>query len=388
MKILIADHSVYNGSYKVGGQHLAENFAKLGHDVLYLSGMLNVFSFRHLFKKTSFSFNAKRMLRYWIKNGISINDNLKTYTPLTLLPFSKKVPFGTSDFVLNNTYSFTIPNLFKYLKKERFFRPDILIVTPTPFALLLEKINAKIKILRITDNTVAFRDVSRKTVKLINRAIKESDFVVATSLILKKKIEQQKKENVFYLSNGVNFNFFQQADRNLPKEYKNVEGKKVVYIGAIDYWFDVELLSFLAKKLDGVNFFLVGSPRINLNQIKDLPNIHILGRKSFEELPKYLWNADVGIIPFKREPVVETVSPIKLYEYMACGLPVISIEWEELKVIKTPVLLAKNKNEFLSLLVEVLKRPQEKTKFIKFAQENSWDDRIKTLFKYLNIPLS
>ncbi|GAI05320.1 unnamed protein product, partial [marine sediment metagenome] len=125
--------------------------------------------------------------------------------------------------------------------------------------------------------------------------------------------------------------------------------------------FDLDLLSFLAKKLNNVSFFLIGSSRINLNPFKGIPNIYILGRKNFKELPKYLWNADIGIIPFKREAVVETISPIKLYEYMACGLPVISTEWEELKVIKPPALLAKNKDEFLLFLAETLKHSPDKT---------------------------
>ena len=383
MKILMADHSVYNGTYKVGGQHLAENFAKKGFEVLYLSGMLNIFSFRHLLKKTHFSFTAKKMFSYWIKNGVRINSNLKTYTPLTILPFSKKIPFGTTDFVISKTLSFTVPNLFRYLKGQGFFEPDVLITTTTPFARLLGKINTKVKILRITDNTLAFRDVSKKTEEVINEAIKRADIVLVTSMILKEKIEGKKK-SVFYLPNGVDFEFFQNADRTLPEEYKGMKGKRVVYVGAIDYWFDVELLYFLAKNLRSVNFFLIGNPRVNLNQLKKLSNIYILGRRPYQKMPNYLWNADVGIIPFKREPVVETVSPIKLYEYMACGLPVVSTEWEELKIIKSPALLAKNKNEFLLFLTEVLKQSQDKTKFLKFTQENSWRKRAADILRLVN----
>ncbi|GAI05316.1 unnamed protein product, partial [marine sediment metagenome] len=73
--------------------------------------------------------------------------------------------------------------------------------------------------------------------ELIDRAIKKADFVFVTSLILAERINQKKGKDVFYLPNGVDFNFFQKADRNLPREYINVKGKKVIYIGAIDYWF-------------------------------------------------------------------------------------------------------------------------------------------------------
>jgi len=383
MKILIADHGVYNGAYKVGGQHLAENFSKKGFGVLYLSGMLNIFSFRHLFKKTHFSFTAKKMFNYWIKNGVRINSNLKTYTPLTILPFSKKIPFGTTDFVISKTLSFTVPNLFRYLRGQGFFGPDVLITTTTPFAQLLEKINAKVKILRITDNTLAFRDIPKKTGKIIDEAIKRADIVLVTSMVLKEKIER--KKNVFYFPNGVDFEFFQNADKGLPKEYRGTKGKRVIYIGAIDYWFDAELLYFLAKNLSSVNFFLIGSPRVNLNQLKELSNVHILGIRSHQEIPKYLWNADAGIIPFKKaEPIVETVSPIKLYEYMTCGLPVVSTEWEELKRIEPPAFLAKNKSEFLSFLKEVLYTPQDKVKFLGFARANSWDNKVEVILNYID----
>jgi len=388
MKILMADHGVYKGDYKVGGQNLAECFSGMEHQVLYIGGLLNVFSFRHLLKNTYFTFTTKIMLNYWVKNGVQINNNLKVYTPFTILPLSKKVPFGNTDFTLNNTCSFTIPSLFKYLKKEKFLEPDILMVTPTSFMLLLEKLNSKVKVLRITDDVLTFQDIPEKIKSLFERALEKADFVFVSSLILTEKIKQKKKKNVFYLSNGVDFTFFQNADKNVPKEYENIKTKKVIYIGAIDYWFDVNLVRYLAESLKDINFFLIGSPKIDLFSLKGLSNIHILGIKSHEEIPKYLWNADVGIIPFKREPVIETVSPIKLYEYMACGLSTISTEWDELKVIKSPALLARSKEEFLSFLIETLSNSQDKAEYFKFAQENSWENKVKIIINYLYTYLS
>jgi glycosyltransferase involved in cell wall biosynthesis len=96
-----------------------------------------------------------------------------------------------------------------------------------------------------------------------------------------------------------------------------------------------------------------------------------------------LQHADVGIIPFKVTPLIESVSPLKLYEYMACGLPVVASRWRELEAINSPARLASSSEEFLRLLHETLARLSDlkKQQFREFACRNSWQARGESVLK-------
>jgi glycosyltransferase involved in cell wall biosynthesis len=115
-----------------------------------------------------------------------------------------------------------------------------------------------------------------------------------------------------------------------------------------------------------------------------------LGRKSFNLIPSYISNCDIGIITFNaNHPVVNTINPIKLYEYMACGLPVVSTNWKELELIKSPAYLAGSIDDFVNGLNNFLMVMDKETKvykeaFINFAAKNSWDKRYKQIIEIIN----
>jgi glycosyltransferase involved in cell wall biosynthesis len=119
---------------------------------------------------------------------------------------------------------------------------------------------------------------------------------------------------------------------------------------------------------------------INLTKIASLPNVYILGKRDRDVLPQYLKNADVGVIPWKRGQFTDYAHPNKLYEYMACGLPVVSTRWEELEYIKSPAYLASNHEEFVELLLEA-SGEKDRRKYIEFAKANSWEHRFEALMK-------
>ena len=99
------------------------------------------------------------------------------------------------------------------------------------------------------------------------------------------------------------------------------------------------------------------------------------------EIARYMYNSNVGIITFDtRHPVVETVNPLKLYEYMACRLPVVATKWKELELINSPAYLADNVNDFVDGLKKSLKQ-KDREKYIQFAKNNTWEERFKKLNK-------
>ena len=380
MKILMAAN-YYNHMYRIGDSHLAENFSEMGHEVLYVSGPLNIFSIRHLFKQGPLKTDYKNAFESWARGGMCHNDKLLEYCPLTLLPISNRLPFGRSKLALFRNITLTLPSLYRYIRRKGFSDPDLLIVSQLQFSELLERIDAKKKILRLTDDAASFKTVPSNIKILEEWAVQKADYVVTTSRPLQNRLQSLRKD-IEYLPNAVDYEFYQAGDRSEPLEYTNLKGTKIIYIGTIDYWFDVDLIEFLATENPKFNFLLIGNPRVCVEQLRCLENVHLLGPKPYQELPKYLWNADVGIIPFKRIPLIESVSPLKMYEYLACGLPVVTTKWKELEGLKPPVLFADSQKEFNQQLLKAIGssgKEEDIAKNTSFARGNSWRERANTL---------
>ena len=92
-----------------------------------------------------------------------------------------------------------------------------------------------------------------------------------------------------------------------------------------------------------------------------LSNVIFVGAVERDRLPAYLNHADVGIIPFNCRdflPLIEPVRPLKLYEYMACGLPVVSVAWQELRQMNSPAWLAETIDEFIAGVDYYTQHPQ------------------------------
>lgn len=383
MKIIIATHNFYKQIYKVGDSHLADAFVRMGHWVLYLSGPINVFRLRHLLDRGPVGSEYRKIFKTWIRGGIYHNDNLLEYHPLSLVPISRRGPFGSTDLALFRNMTLTFPLIYQYIKKHGFAQPDLLLVSQLQMAELLDKVRAKVKILRLTDDVASFRHMPDKIRILEKHAVEKADIVVVTSVVLRDRLSSIRRD-VVYIPNAVDYEFYQTADRSLPPEYKRMKGPIVVYIGAIDYWFDVDLVAFLARCYPAVNFVLIGVPRISLESLHQFRNVHLLGARPYFELPKYLWNADAGIIPFKKDPLVDAICPLKLYEYMACGLPVIATRWTELQSIGSPAFLVDTPQEFADVLSYVLttaRREEIAIAAMKFAKENSWGSRAVALLR-------
>lgn len=386
-KIVMATHNHYEQIYKVGDRHIADAFTKMGHDVLYISGPFNIFRMRHLFQQRELRAMHMNIFKTWMKGGIRRNDRLLEYCPLSLLPISNRLPFGKSKLALFKNTTLTFPSLSKYIHKRDFGKPDLLLVSQLQLAELFDCVDAKVKILRLTDEIAKFESVPDEILLLEKWAVEKADHVLVTSSPLQERLKSF-REDVKYLPNAVDYDFYHSADRTVPPEYMRIEGPKVVYIGAMEYWFDVGLVGFLADLNPEVNFILIGNPQIDVSELQSIKNICFTGPKPYVELPGYLWNADVGIIPFKKMPLIEAVSPLKLYEYMACRLPVVSTRWKELERIDSPALLADTYEDFAGKLACALATEQDENLANlcqDFVKNNSWEGRAREILRLADL---
>lgn len=382
MKIVMAEYVTYNSAYKVGGHHLAQYLSGAGNEILYISSPLNLSHLRYRFSSDGSSWHdLYNGFNEWRRGGVRRSSNLISYTPLTLLPPWRYGLFS-SRWVLQSTLKFTVPSLKKLIRKMGFQKSDVLMIAHPYLSGLVEMVESKLTICRVNDDIEKFETMPKSVGTVEKWVAQQSDLVIVTSQPLYDKFDYIYPNRLHYLPNGVDFQFYQSyTSGEIPSELQYLSKPLIVYMGAMNYWFDVDLISFCAQRLWEYNFVLIGARQSDMSELDALENVHFLGRKPYEELPRYLHACDVGIIPFKLTPMIESVNPLKLYEYMACGLPVVATRWREIESVNSPAKLASSSEEFLCLLCEILAAlpDLERQRFRRFAYSNSWQERGKRL---------
>jgi glycosyltransferase involved in cell wall biosynthesis len=228
--------------------------------------------------------------------------------------------------------------------------------------------------------------------------LRRAEVVTATASQLHESL-QPLRPDVILSPNAVDFSFMQRrlAETSAPPEElaRFVQhGRRIVgYYGALAKWLDYALLADAAGLRPQYQFVLVGpeyDSALQRSRLLDLPNVSWLGARPYASLPAYLRYFDVAVIPFKLNAVTQAVSPIKLYEYLAAGKPVVATPTRECMGI-AGVLLASRAEEFAARLDEALvmgAAPAYQAQAVQFAAENTWEARAVQLLAALGQPKS
>jgi glycosyltransferase involved in cell wall biosynthesis len=158
-----------------------------------------------------------------------------------------------------------------------------------------------------------------------------ADLVIVSAPPLVEHMRRRGARNVALLPNVADVDHFRAGmQRPEPPALAGVPRPRLIFAGALAAKkLDLMLLSELAKRRPEWSVVMVGpvgegDPRGDLEALRQAPNIHMMGAQRFSELPAWLGHADVGIIPYAANRYTASVFPMKVYEYLASGLPVIS----------------------------------------------------------------
>ena len=213
--------------------------------------------------------------------------------------------------------------------------------------------------------------------------LQESDLVLASSSILHEIARKENPSSVL-LHNATDFEHFHKAIHPIEnKDMKRFSSPIIGYYGAIADWFDTHLVGELATENPQWTFVLIGDTELaDLEPLKDNKNVHLLGEKPYEQIPHYLSHFDVCIIPFKEIPLTHATNPLKLFEYLSAGKPIVATRLDEISNYKDMLRLAKTKQEWIDAIEESL--GEEKTKGLlsdryEFARANTWETRMDQL---------
>jgi glycosyltransferase involved in cell wall biosynthesis len=233
-------------------------------------------------------------------------------------------------------------------------------------------------------------DISQK-LKLHNQLVQKADLVVTTATRLYNEIAQN-TDHVILSPNAVDYSFFSQKMeihsriKSIIKDYSCV----LEYYGALASWFDYDLINETARQQPDWLWILIGKKIDNdmeRSGIEKLPNVYYIESVPYKELPSYIAGADILTIPFHVNDITMATSPVKLFEYMAAGKPILTSDMPECRKYKS-VCIYKSIQDFENSVHNLMKRGKNAaflTILDQEARDNTWDSRADQILSALNM---
>ncbi len=225
------------------------------------------------------------------------------------------------------------------------------------------------------DHHAGFSTNTEEMLEQEHRLFSASDLVVVSSASLEEEARAFGADPLV-LRNACEYEHFAKVEQ--AKNKRPVIG----YYGAIADWFDSDLVADLAEARPDWNFVLVGSTNLaDISRLSRLPNITLAGEQPYATLPRWLTKFDATLIPFKRMPLTEATNPVKAYEILAAGKPLVSVPLPEVVALGPVVRLASTAEEFEHEIEAALKEntPELIEARRAFAKTNTWQCRFEAL---------
>ena len=213
------------------------------------------------------------------------------------------------------------------------------------------------------------------------------DGVIFTSRDLQENKKRRETLPSLYLPHGVDYEHFAcEKSEKIPIEPLEKIKKPIIgFFGTIDTWVDISAIAYLAKRFPQCSFVVIGRSVVPLTPWEGLKNIHFLGTIPYVELPQYARYFDAGLIPFVLNDLTKAVNPLKLMEYYAIGIPVISTRLPDIMDLPGPLYFADTHEEFGDRLDEILRSdlPALRRQAQEVARQNSWSVRAESFMQFV-----
>jgi len=383
MRILMWEHFAPGGPIRVAGHHLAERFVRRGDRVAWCAGPVSPLN---LLRANA---ESRARLRLWRRGGEWNRDRgMFAYSPMTLLPHRRR-PLLDHRFMAARTLRATVPSFSGTLAAAGFGSPDLLFMEPgAPLLALLDLYPRARAVYRMCDDTAEFPDTPRSFAAIESEVCRRVDLVVATTRGLARRAADRGARHILHLPNACDPVPFAPGTRPEPADVAALPRPRAIYAGAIESWFDAGLLAAAARRLPRWSFVIVGPVRGSFPDLHGVANIRLLGPRPYEVLPAYFAAADAALVPFRLTPMTHAIHPIKVYEYLAAGLPVVSTPMQETAAMGAPITLAADTPAFAAALeaARAGDGSDARAARVAYARRNTWDDRFAALGAALDLP--
>lgn len=303
-------------------QHLTAALAERGWRVLYVEPIAYsaLGNLRRL---------AARQAVTWRGSLIARGEHLWSYAPPPGLPLTMDAP------LLNRLgHQLALTPLRRTIARLGLRQPRLIVGWPLA-APWVGRLGESMVVYDCMDDFPAFHQSAwrrRLMVATESSLAAQADSIVATSGRLQEKWHARGYATQL-IPNGVVGTFVETlaGQPTIPADLAAIPAPRLIYIGSLGQWFDQDTLVALARRYPEWSLVVIAPRELPIPALEALPNVHLLGPRQHRELPGYLAGATVGLIPFTVSPLTVAVNPVKLYEYLAAGLPVVSTPLPELE---------------------------------------------------------
>ena len=245
------------------------------------------------------------------------------------------------------------------------------------------------------DEYAEFKGFDDQAIRVLEQRLLSCADVIITSSEALYDAKRRLHANTHLVRHGVEHDHFSAALRpglSRPPELRNVTGPIIGFFGLVHNWIDVPLLIELARRLSDTQLVLIGEVFVDVRELRALPNVHLLGRKPYADLPAFCASFDVAILPFKCNSFTRYINPIKLREYLAAGLPVVSTAVPEASLYVPEVTIASTVDAFVDGCREAMRcsTPADRARRSQSISNERWEHVVDRLGDIVmgNLPIA
>ena len=322
-------------------QHLIQHLAKTRKIVWVNSiGLRRPKLDRYDFKRLWAKLFAGKVKAKYSSDEYSMGDNFCIVNPKTLPAPRSRFGRWLSTLILKS-------QIKPVINKAKLNSPVLWISLPTAVD-IVGKLGDSGLVYYCGDDFSALAGVDHQTVRLREKELVEkADLILAASEHLKLQFPPSKTQ---LLSHGVDYNLFsKRAPRadDLPDDGRPIAG----FYGSISSWLDIELLQLSIAKLPDWHFIFIGKPVVDVSVLTRFPNVTLLGERPHHQLPSYSQYWTACLLPFINNDQIRACNPLKLYEYLATGRPIISTDFPAVSSFRGIIQIINNSESLVKALI-------------------------------------
>ena len=327
-----------------------------------------------------------KKLRAFTEPVREVEPNIFVLNPLAFPSYGNKS-------ILKINQTFLASQVKKAMRKLGFKNAVNMVFNPAA-GMIAGRLGESKIIYYCVDEYTAFTGASRGLKGIEDDLFRRADLVIVSA----KQLFDSKKDfnpNTFIIRHGTDWRHFRTAlDPTLPvpADIGDLPRPIIGFHGLLADWVDYELIKKTAKRFKGGSVVLIGKIAVDAEQkvkiLADVPNVHFLGRKPYAELPAYCKAFDVALNPFAINELTLAANPLKVREYLAAGLPVVSTDIPEVRVLPD-CLVGADHDDFIAKIKLALAEPKPREEVSDAIAHESWEakiDELRTIMANQNEP--
>jgi glycosyltransferase involved in cell wall biosynthesis len=300
--------------------------------------------------------NAHDLQRIWKKLG-TFTEGIREVEPNLFVLAPLAIPFFGSNAVRAANRSLLRVQIRRAMRQLEFRNPISWSFLPAS-APVSGTLGEELVVYHCVDEFSAFADTNGKHIaELEEQLLQRADVVICSAERLREN-KVKVNSNTALVRHGVDFDHFVKAcdpATVVPPELAKLPGPVIGFFGLVADWVDLDAIAACAKAYPNGSVVVIGkvAPDVNPAKLTALPNVHLLGRRKYDELPGFCKGFDVALMPFKVNELTLNANPLKVREYLAAGLPVVSSDIPEVRKVGL-CKIASSSEDFPKLVQECL----------------------------------